>query len=358
MNKSISINSVYTPNYNKKVYSTNLAPIRSSKHFNTGTSNLLFISFCGNAHTQDKHDIDAVNLSAYIPTNISSLREITGIEGLNSENMHLHKKTIREWFKNPSLPKQDAEFNNSRAAQIFFDTIRSTNKAITSIEKITSQGVPVYVSAGNEGSDNINYLTFADGTISVGANDVNDSVAHYSAKHSLVNLYERGSYEILPVIRGGKTLGYNITGGKKVQIPYNKTAHGDIYVDKFNGKNINDVLADDNVLNKLITVLSDIFGRIAYFSGKNKEFQNYLFPVGILAKIEDKSEKETADLMRQGDYCTSNFKFFFKLDEKEKIVFCPSGRPNPKAVNKLWGTSFSSPKAMMMALKRKFSAII
>ncbi len=67
-------------------------------------------------------------------------------------------------------------------------------KSIQSIEKVTSMGIPVYISGGNQGVKKFNLYSCANGVITVGATDKGGNKIAISANSKLVDRYEQGVF--------------------------------------------------------------------------------------------------------------------------------------------------------------------
>jgi len=145
--------------------------------------------------------IDAVNLSIGNEIEIKSLAKITELP-LTRENLIEYKEKVREWFKK----------NNSKKG-------KQINEQFTSIEQITAKGVPVFVSAGNDGKKSVSLISFAKGVTTVGALEADGkSKTSYSVDNALVNKWEIGDYDINKVKNSNGEEGYDINGDNKPEI--------------------------------------------------------------------------------------------------------------------------------------------
>ncbi len=127
----------------------------------------------------EEGDFNAINISAGVSKPIRILAKRTGIEDLNRNNLNEHKDQIRGYL----LKTKDKDFSN----------IASSIKAL---EELTNKDVKVYLAAGNNGPDNVNLFSFANGVTSVGACDAKGNPLENSAQNDMINRYARGEYKI------------------------------------------------------------------------------------------------------------------------------------------------------------------
>jgi len=166
--------------------------------------------------------IDAVNCSFGEEVKIDDLAKVTGLP-LTKDNIKENRPKIKQWLK-------DNDEGNAT---------KLINKKIADIEKITSKGIPVYISAGNSGSEYLNVLTLADGSISVGAKYGDNGLrikengetisksdvtpgrkTSYSCDNTLVTEWAQGSYpvDILDDNNEDTPLLYDITEDGKADV--------------------------------------------------------------------------------------------------------------------------------------------
>lgn len=129
---------------------------------------------------------DAVNLSMGSNYDISNLQKTVN-KGINNKNINQFKPQIKDYVSK-NLPE--------------------VNKNISSLEKITSKGVPVYVSAGNDKASHYNLLGLANGTKAVGSSDHKGNVSGFSANNNDISNFEKGEY----FLRTTKDSNGNING--------------------------------------------------------------------------------------------------------------------------------------------------
>lgn len=170
--------------------------------------------------------IDAVNLSLSYNATIDSLADVTGLP-LTRDNLAKYRPQIAAWLRPPQ--KKNGRYN-AQELDKYMDKMEKNGLPIEAagqfeqLEDITKKGIPVFVSGGNATSIGVNLLGFANGVKTVGALDRNGHKAPYSANNSLITIWEQGDYPVKQVIDAhGNILGYNITGGIKLEIPLNQT---------------------------------------------------------------------------------------------------------------------------------------
>lgn len=111
---------------------------------------------------------DAINLSITTwdkdkgeATTIPRLAEITGLP-LTRQNLGKYKKEIHE--KLDALLKADPKTLTKREA-----AYAATWEFSKKIQALTRHNIPIYIGAGNDGTDQINLTSLVDGTTTVGA---------------------------------------------------------------------------------------------------------------------------------------------------------------------------------------------
>lgn len=169
----------------------------------------------------------AVNMSISKPYSADVFNK-DGVKDVNQSNFDDRKNEIYNTYKNG-----DPEYN----------------KLFNSMEKVTANGTPIFVSAGNEGSDTYNLYSTVPGVTSVGASassedavnlqssnyrigpkgmtQEGDQILGYSAMNSGVDLYGKGSFKSEAVEdKNGNVMGYDINGDGKVDIANDKVSGG------------------------------------------------------------------------------------------------------------------------------------
>jgi hypothetical protein len=122
--------------------------------------------------------------------------EYLASSGITADNIHLHRnKMLRIWqLWNKQVSKQIRDY-------------------IASLQTIIRQGIPVYLTTGNNGQQTLAIGNLARGVHAVGALNADGKRAAYSGLHSFVNRYEQGTYNAVKV-KGG----YDITEDGKLDV--------------------------------------------------------------------------------------------------------------------------------------------
>jgi len=200
----------------------------------------------------NEEKIDAVNISLGQEIEINTLRECTGLP-LDRENLKDYKTQIRNWLKNPSIPfapKAILDLQHPGKSDRLIQEFKVFNQAIEAIEQITNKGIPVYISAGNEGSEYFNILALAERSIPIGAQDSKGIKESFSADNSLINRFEQGIYNISPITdKNNLTTNYDLTGDNKPEVFSNEVSGGESKVKPYIGKQLNSVLAQEDDIN-------------------------------------------------------------------------------------------------------------
>lgn len=167
-------------------------------------------------------------------------------------NMSLSKPYSAEVFNNDGI-KDVNQSNFANKKDEIYNTYKNgipeLNNVFSSMEKVTANGTPIYVAAGNDGSDTYNLFSTVPGVTSVGASvsaddDVNlqtsnyqiapkgitaegNQILGYSAMNSAISIYGKGSFKSEAVEdKNGNVLGYDINGDGKVDISNDKVSSG------------------------------------------------------------------------------------------------------------------------------------
>lgn len=144
---------------------------------------------------------DAINLSKSSDIKLSNLSKLVGFE-VSHQNLLKDKNIIKEKFFNS--PYQEAQ---------------EIKHIIKSLEKLASQGVKIYVSAGNKGRDYINLYTLADNINVVGAaNKYGVAKTQFSCDNPLVNRWCKGVYAVKKLTDKDGNIGFDINEDDKIDI--------------------------------------------------------------------------------------------------------------------------------------------
>ena len=338
----------------------------------------------------DKNEpVKAVNLTLGQEVSINALRELTKLP-LNQENLKDHKEQICEWIKKPTIPlaiKTIMDIGNPGKSDRLVQEFKIYNEVIESIEKITKKGIPVYISAGNQGPEFFNILILAKGAIPVGMQDTQGRTNPFSANNSLINRYEQGVYNISIVNnKDGSIAGYDITGDNKPEVLPNEVSGKEPVIKAYLGKKVNDILATEEDYSRLIEILNNVehirkVKNEALHSGDPEQVKlakkikdittaaigstfdedvmerkssKVLFPINMIANLYKLNPDTVNDLKSSGNYVNASLQLIFKTDKAGKIYYDPdnSGRP---AINRLIGSSGSVPKAIAVDIEKENS---
>lgn len=143
---------------------------------------------------------DALNLSEDISLPFATLSTVTG-KKITPENISQYKAEI----ENLILSDDSGAMGDLRGI-------------LQKLDKISSHGVKIYISAGNEGKNNFNLLSLAKNVKSVGALDRWGSKASYSADNSLVNSWACGSSDVKKIKDSKGKIGFDFTGDGSVDV--------------------------------------------------------------------------------------------------------------------------------------------
>ena len=108
-----------------------------------------------------------------------------------------------------------------------------TYEIIQWLEKIAGEGVAVYTISGNGGRGMVNTFSFAEGVVTVGAQE--QELKHYIADNPFVDVHARAAYELKRIDDArGNILGYDINGDQCVDISKDRlSGQGDDYPETY-----------------------------------------------------------------------------------------------------------------------------
>lgn len=130
----------------------------------------------------------------------ASIRQI-----ITPANIKKHKEEVKNWLNTAQVCKKEAEVRD----------------IIVKLEKLSSKGVKVYVSAGNKGKikpNSFNMFSLASGVKSVGALDEHRKKSKLSVDDSLITNWETGVFKIRKMRDKKGKLGFDYTGDGTVDI--------------------------------------------------------------------------------------------------------------------------------------------
>ncbi len=274
---------------------------------------------------------------------LAQSEDFTNIKGVNHQNVQkLGAKLIEQ------LP---AEPNGKR----------SVIEALQQVVEKAQGGLKLYLKAGDEGSESLNWYNLTPGTINVGAKKPGKKKAEpYSAINSLINRFENGTLNIIKV-KGG----FDITGNGKYDIRDEEVSGGEPIVKRFVGKYLPQVLGTKPYLDVVLS-------KPELYHELNKQIFNLadLRDSGVISK-EDyaklKSYGSFAFVRIDGHhYDSKRMPVYhveqvipFKVDAQQQVVFNPEGVPAKsrrfKAVSWIYGTDVAAAVALGRDLQQKFS---
>lgn len=153
-------------------------------------------------------------------------QRIEGGEKIDGVNMSVSTDTRIGFFnrftKKPvtaeNISKKEDEIKNSSGYDNMSQTTGRKN-VLSNMEKVTSQGVPVYVAGGNNGPGYFNEYGLAKGVTQVGGTGLNGNIHPDSADNSDIKKYAQGEFEIKSIKdAAGKITGYDYTGDGKIDL--------------------------------------------------------------------------------------------------------------------------------------------
>jgi hypothetical protein len=169
---------------------------------------------------------NAINFSQQTFHNFNELAQVTGLP-VNQQNIGQMKDQVRDRLfmlaQNPGATGQPRELVEKFTRWV---------PVIQSMDQMAARGVPLYVAAGNDGPNQINLFTLAQGARVVGALDANGRFADYSANNSLINETELGNNPIVALSnRAGQIVGVDFTGDRRVDAGVNELSGGGRNID-------------------------------------------------------------------------------------------------------------------------------
>lgn len=284
--------------------------------------------------------LDAVNFScATAGTTLNELSQVTGLP-LTADNARQHEEAIRHRLFELAdrVPASGLNVNGLSEQEYRFAYF---GKVIRSMEKLTQRGVPVTLAAGNEGPGHINIYSLARGTSTVAAVNARGEKTAYSADAPLnpfIDAFARGDYNVVPVVKSGKVIGYDVTGSGKVDIPaYLVSGRGKFVhpvLKKFAQRRLQDFLLSPEEL------LQVSQAGIANATG----VQNRLITVEDYGRLKGLSPEIIQKMKSQGEYTTLDGGWTFRVNPQSgRLYYDPDGSGHAGAVGIVRGSSWSAP---------------
>lgn len=198
---------------------------------------------CFKAIEADK-SIKAVNVSIASTTSFSDVNDFCSDKlkkskkGVNADNISANKKEL--------------------VALLGEGKTNPLKKVITSLENI-AKNAAVFIAGGNSAAKEFNLYNFAEGTIGVGCMETNDALklhhsytkkSAFSGDNSLLRVFSKGEYDIVPMYKDNNVVGYDITEDGVLDIPVTKIT-GYPAINRFVGKDIDELAAVDDDYKKV-----------------------------------------------------------------------------------------------------------
>jgi len=163
------------------------------------------------------------------PNTIADLARTTGLD-ITAENIgdpemrQQIRARLDEMYNNPT----DAGFAalGDDALSLNYNYVQWV-PYLQAMESVTSQGVPIYVAAGNQGGDQLNFFTLADGVITTAAGDANRTLLPGYTHNGLVDQIEQGAFPVTPLFdpNSGALLGVDFTGDGTLDLPADRLSN-------------------------------------------------------------------------------------------------------------------------------------
>ncbi len=209
---------------------------------------------------------------------------------------------------------------------------------VAAIERLIKTGTPVYIAAGNYGSDAFSFLNVVHQAIQVGALHGNRK-APYSVDNSVINRWEQGFYEVSKV-KGG----YDLTGDNVPEVLDSEVSGQVSLGHHLVGKPASQVMANEKTLELLA-------------KPDKAHAAQFLYPITLLRQHHLLSDLYDAECLLYGDYAafnpkTSGFIPGFRV-KSGRVVYDPGDTGKLNVVNYLSGTSLAAPKATAIDLQRQ-----
>lgn len=291
--------------------------------------------------------IDYINMSIGHMTDIEQLAKKTNLQ-LTADNLLTNRDAIvKSLRQNPDFTLQI--------------------KIIDLLERLSSiYKVDIRISAGNNGENCINTYTLAKGIKSVSSYTPDGKIFTAHANHSLVNERENGLFLMKKIHnKKGEFIGYNLTGGKKAEIPASELAEGISCYEKFIGKDINSILATDDMhvkAAKSIYVTKEGLKLDETIQNADK-YNNFLFSPKKLLEYVKKYRPQERGIknflsMKKEFYHQLNSKILFS-QENGKVLCKYKDYSVPSDISSvIMGTSFAAPASTGIAASKDFPDFI
>lgn len=305
-----------------------------------------------------------VNMSFGAEFSIEDLRTIPGCEDLDASNFKEYSEEVKEFLNNPEEHLEKPDDMSEEDYQAELQSFKLQAQMIDKIEQISAQGVNINIAAGNNGKDNINLSSFAEGdniNIVGATNNLGDKEG-YSA--SGANTYAQGTYNSVVTADG-----YDINGDGVTDVENDEVSGGDALVNQFAGKSTDLITFDEEDYTTFISELESSEGMSEDTIGKvfNLQLLNQSLDERI-AKLEENLENNPDDTKTSEKLeKLQSFKSTIELKQKQgnllglcedeegnltpemfrsrngQILYDPALTGDGDAIAEIAGTSFASP---------------
>ncbi|MBY0404937.1 MAG: hypothetical protein K2X66_13640 [Cyanobacteria bacterium] len=297
--------------------------------------------------------LDAVNFSvATSGTTMKELAQVTGLP-LTPANAKQYENEIRAKLSGLAERLDSGTLSETQYKYGYFW------KVIQSMERLTSQGVPIYLAAGNEGPEHINMYSLARGTKTVGAVNAKGEKTSYSSDsqfNPFITSFAQGDYNVRHVQHGGQS-GVSITGNDKVDIPAHLLSGRGRFVNRrlatFSGKQSNQFLLKPEEIQLL-----QRGGGLAQARNLIPQSELRLISVDTYGALNRMSPDAIGRMKSMGTLTTLDGKLVFRTQANGRLFYSPDGssdRGDTIHVNR--GTSFAAPAQMMGDLSKRYRLI-
>ncbi len=225
-------------------------------------------------------------------------------------------------------------------------------KVLQAMERITDQGVAIYVAAGNEGPGHLNIYSLAEGARTVAAVNAKGEKTDYTADTSgnpFITDWVQGDYNVKAVVQNGQIAGYNLTGGNQIEVSRAQVSGQGRFMNptlrKFQHQPLQNVLIRPSEVSLLRTN-----GLNAHGQRVVPDLMKRVFPVEVYGQLKGLSEEAIQKMKSQGDYTTWDGALTFRQDANGRLNYNPEGSPSASrlpVVNVVRGTSYASPSAIV-----------
>jgi hypothetical protein len=183
-----------------------------------------------------------------------------------------------------------------------------------------------------------NLLTLSEAQ-NIGITKPNDEKFFHTAYDSCVTDYSRGTFNFSPVRKNGEIEGYSFLDQSNVHFK-KEELNENIYIEKFIGLKVKDVLASDEEHRQFEKLLTHTGEKSESDISFLKTASDKLFKVEDIFSPQEIKEKK---IHLQGKYVDASLKLFFDENKYGQIIFfkCDSEASGRPSIFSMWGTCLS-----------------